>query len=291
MRPPRWLCGATVLWLLAAGPAMADDSVKVGLTPRVFPNPSGKQVKKAAAPFVSLFESATGVAGEAIEGGDAKALAAKLKKGEAQLGVFSGVEFAWAREANPKLEPLLLCVGGSRKVKALLLVRAGSKYKEPGDLAGRVLAAPAEPRGHCAIFLDHKCVTGRSMPKEFYKKVLRAADEEEALDEVVDGNAEAAVVDGGAWSSYRESKPGAAKKLRVLLDSGPLPPTVLAYQPGGLDGATVKRIRDGLVGVKGSKGGRQLLEQLRLSAFEKPPDGFDRELAAVAKEFPAPSAK
>src|SRR5262245_48988876 len=125
---PLWLCAAAALWLLAAGTAPAADDVKVGLTDRVFHVPTGKSLKKAAAPFVSLLESTTGVNGEAIEGGDAKGLAAKLKGGDVQLGVFSGVEFAWAKKANPKLEPLLLCVNGPRNVKALLLVRASSKY-------------------------------------------------------------------------------------------------------------------------------------------------------------------
>ena len=60
-------------------------------------------------------------------------------------------------------------------------------------------------------------------------------------------------MDGLAWSSYREGKPGAAKKLRVLLDSGPLPPPVVAYQSGRLDDATRKRIRDGLVGARGTR--------------------------------------
>jgi len=286
MRSPLWLCGATALWLLAAGPAAAEESVKVGLTDRVFHVPSGKSLKKAAAPFVSLLESTTGVSGEAVEGGSAKALAAKLKGGEVQLGVFTGVEFAWAKKANPKLEPLLLCVSGSRHVRALLLVRADSKYKKPGDLAGRALAQPADQRPHSSLFLERKCVTDGSTPKKFYKKVQEAADAEEALDEVVDGEADAAVVDGQAWASYREGKPGAAKRLRVLLDSGPLPPLVVAYQPGQLGDATLKRVRDGLIGARGTRRGRQLLNELRLSGFEKPPDGFDKELAAVAKAYP-----
>src|SRR5262249_15072408 len=186
----------------------------------------------AAKPFRSLLEQATGVSGTVVQGGKAGELAAKLKKDEVQLGVFQGVEFAWAKAANPKLEPLVICVNHSRTLRAYLIVRASDKVAKVADLKGKTMILPTETREHCRAFLECKCVTGNAKSTQFYKAVKTAADVEEALDEVCDGNATATVVDGLAWASYKKGKPGCAKKLRVLEASESFPTSVVACQSG-----------------------------------------------------------
>src|SRR5437660_295764 len=90
-----------------------------------------------------------------------------------------------------------------------------------GLLMTATLAGADETREHCKAFLRSQCLPDSATAKSFYRKVVRSADVEEALDDVVDGKVQAALVDGLAWESYRRAKPGAAKRLRVLLASEP----------------------------------------------------------------------
>ena len=62
-----------------------------------------------------------------------------------------------------------------------------------------------------------------------------STDVEEALDDVIDGKAEAALIDGLAWESYCSAKPGCARRLRVLLSSEAFPSAVIACQKGRFD--------------------------------------------------------
>src|SRR5262249_35078203 len=158
-------------------------------------------------------EDATGMSGAVVQGGSPRELAGKLKKDEVQLGVFQGVEYAWARTFNDKLVPLVICVNQARTLKAYLIVRAAWQGSKVSDLEGTSLILPAERREHCRAFLDYKCVSGDKAPTKFYSAIKTAEDVEEALDEVCDGNATATVVDGLPWSAFGKAKPGRAKKL------------------------------------------------------------------------------
>src|SRR5262245_57588441 len=93
------LCGVGVAAFLR-DPRLAfaqGGGIKVGLTETIFPGLSDAMLEMAAKPFHALLEAATGVSGTVIQGGPPRDLALKLKKNDVQLGVFQGIEFAWAR--------------------------------------------------------------------------------------------------------------------------------------------------------------------------------------------------
>jgi len=283
---------ALLVLSLAASPGSSqEEKIKVGTTESMFPGMSAERLRKASRPFKSLLEHSTGFSGEVVPGGEALSLADKLKKDDVQLGIFSGVEFAWAKEQNPKLEPLVILVNQKKSVKACLIVRADSAFKKPADLRGKTLSQPDEVRPHCQVFLERQIVPEGSTPKKFFKKVTTSADVEESLDDVVDGRVQAALVDALAWSSYRESKPGAAKRLRVLQETGDLPCSVIAYQSGRFNAAQLKSLRDGLIKTKDTRKGKDLLQQLRLTSFQPPHADYDKQLAEARKEFPTPKVK
>src|SRR4051812_25784793 len=64
-------------------------------------------------PLKAYMESETGMAGEIVLGGDALELGKKLDEDQAQIGVFHGHEFAWAKKKYPKLEPIVVCLSAS----------------------------------------------------------------------------------------------------------------------------------------------------------------------------------
>jgi len=282
------LCGAGLAGLLGTPLRTwaADGVIKMGVTDTIFPGLNGAQLTAATLPIRTLLESATGRGGRISLGGTPRALADKIKKDRVQMGVFQGVEFAWARASNPRLLPIVLCVTEERTLRAYLIVRASSKAQEPADLRGTTLALPAETRAHCSAFLRCKCLPDDAPMKSFFKKVVKATDVEEALDDVVNGNVEAALVDGLPWQTYRKTKPGCARKLRVLRASGEFPCAIIACQQGRYSDAQVKRFRSDLVSVGSTIRGKALLRLLTLTGFEAPPADYDRLIRATAQDYP-----
>jgi phosphonate transport system substrate-binding protein len=264
----------------------AERTVNVAMSETIFPGLKGEKLQKTVRPFKSMVESATRMTGQIVESEEPLKLADKIKKNEIQMGVFLGHEYAWARQRNPDLEPIVIGVNREKTLKAFLVVRASSSYKKPGDLRGRTLTLAKETPEHCKLFLRRKCVPEGTAAKRFFKKIVRSTDVEEALDDVVDGKAQAALVDRLAWASYRQNKPGAAKRLRILLDSAPFPCAVLACQKGRFSAAEMKRVRDWLIDAKNKRRGKELLEQLRITSFEAMPDAYGRLFENILEAYP-----
>lgn len=278
------LCGISLVGLSFG----ADETnVKVGVSQGLFPGKKGKDLTKAAGPFRDLFRRTTGLTGTPV-GAEGPEMSASLKKDELQLAVFQGIEYAWALQDNPKLQPIVLCVNESRSLKAYLITRANSDVKKPADLKGKTLALERETREHCMVFLRHAVIGDSTAPSKFFKKINRTEDVEAALDDVADGKVAAAVVDGLAWSSYRTAKPGVARRLHVLAESERFPTAVLACQSGRFSDSWVKHVRDGLIGARKSSKNRDLLQQLRLTGFEAPDADYDKLVRNVVKAYPPP---
>jgi ABC-type phosphate/phosphonate transport system substrate-binding protein len=282
------LCGVGLAALLRDGqPAYAQGpGITVGLSGSLFPGLSDGMLEMAAKPFRTLLEDATGVKGAVVQGGSPKELASRLKKDEVQLGVFQGIEYAWARAYNEKLVPVVLCVNQAKRLKGVLIVRASWKGTKVADLKGKSLMLPAETREHCRAFLERDCVAGGLPAKKFYSSIRKAEDVEEAMEEVTDGNVTAAVIDAHAWLSYSKAKPISAKKLRPLATSEEFPPSVVACQFGRFDGGQLTQFRTGLIAAKQTPKGKRLMEFLRMTGFEAAPDDFDQFAAGVARAYP-----
>ena len=107
-------------------PEKAKDAVHIGLVNTLFRDTPEALLKVVMEPFGSLMESQTGVHGQLIMAGDAHDLTQRLKDGKIQLGVFNGVEFAWAQQEYPELKPLMIAINKRRHLEACLVVRSDS---------------------------------------------------------------------------------------------------------------------------------------------------------------------
>src|SRR5207302_707113 len=94
---------------------------------------------------------------------------------------------------------------------------------------------------------------------------------EDALDDVVDDEAQATIVDGVCLDAYKRRKPGRCEKLKTLMLSEIFPSGVVAYHPGALDEATIQRFREGMLNAHKEPLGRQLLTMWKLTGFEPVP--------------------
>jgi ABC-type phosphate/phosphonate transport system substrate-binding protein len=289
------LCTAVACFMLPpappAGGAVRPSVVRIGLVGSLFRDMPEPVMKVLMAPFRSLLELQTGMTGELVAGGDAACLGRKLKEEQVHFGVFHGFEFAWARLKNPDLKPLVLCVNGDGTLRAQVVVRDDGPVTKMGDLRGCSVALPRFSREHCRLFLERRCTAPGCAPAKFFSKVTTPDAVEDALDDVVDGRCEAAVVDGLALEAYRKFKPGCAGHLRTLAQSELFPPAVVAYQPGILHEELIDRFREGMLAANATERGKKLMELCRITAFRAVPDDYDHMLESIAKAYPPPAAK
>ena len=251
---------------------------------------SAEKDSKEEAALKSLREfiqEETGFANEIISVKDGATVARQLAEGKLHLGIFQGYEFAWARP-DAKLQPLAVAVNVHRYREAYVLVNQASAVKDFAGLKGKSLALPKGAVGFIRLFAERQSEAQLSALAGYFSKVAEPENIEDALDEVVDKNVDAAVVDRVGLEAYRRRKPGRASELREVAQSQPFPPSVVAFYQGGLDQATLQRFRDGLLGTHKKVKGQKLLSLFRVTAFELVPADLDKVLEATRKTYPAP---
>jgi ABC-type phosphate/phosphonate transport system substrate-binding protein len=273
-----------------AGQEKAPSTVRLGLVDTLYHGTPEAIMQIGMRPLKAILEEQTGATGQVLAGGGVEELARRLKDDKVQLAVFHGVEFAWAREKQPTLKPLVIAVNQTRDARAELVVRKDARLAGPADLKGQAVALPRLSHQHCELFLERRCVPAGGTPEKYFSRVTAPGSDEDALDDVVDGGVQAAVVDTAFLEAYRKDKPGRAAKLKTLLASEAFPGAILviAYNPGVLDDKQLERFRDGMADAQSTDKGRQFLKLCRVTAFEAPSDDFEQTLADAAKAYPPP---
>lgn len=264
------------------------DSVNIGVVDTLFRDVPKDALNAAFGSFKELAAAEMGLKSdvEVVQGpfdiGD------RLASGRFQFGVFNGFEFAWLRKRHPDLTPLALIVNQQQRPHACLVVRGDSPAKDFAALRGKSLAFPNRTAEFGRLFLERACEKNGSDVKRFFGAMIRTQSLEDALDDVVDGKAAAAVVDGVGLASYEHRKPARFARLKVLERSIDFPAAVIAYRKGTFEDGTLDRMRGALVAYGQKPEGEQLLTLCRLSGFEDVPQDYDRLLAASAKAYPPP---
>jgi len=262
------------------------ETVRIGIVRSFFRDIPQSQVGASTPAFQKLMQAQTGLPSEVASPTDTDELADKLMRGQLHLGIFQGVEFAWMCQKHPDLRPLVIAVNQHPNRQAHLLVRQDFPAANFAGLNGKTLAIPKRSREHCLLFVERQCQQLGREPAKFFSRIPTPDNIEEALDDVVDGTVQAAVVDGVGLECYKRRKPGRFAKLKELLKSELFPDTVVAYRQGALDEATVKRFREGLLKADKTATGRLLLMLWTLTAFQPVPPDFDRMLTDIAKAYP-----
>ena len=278
---------AITLTIRAADPVKAPEKVKIGLVSTLFKEMPEQSVMAMMKPFGAIMYSQTGVNGELMPAGDAANLANLMSKNELQLGVFHGIEFAWVRQKHPDLQPLCIAVSSQPYLHAHLVVLADSQANNVGDVQNKSLTIPNHSRNHVHLFLRRRCqVSCNKLPESHFGKISGSANAEEALDDVVDKVAEAALVDGAALESYQRRKPGRYAKLKIVETSEKFPSAVIAYRQGMIDEATLAKFRAGMLNSTNTTLGRQLLALWKITSFAPVPGDYEKVLVDIVKLYP-----
>jgi len=219
---------------------------------------------------------------------DCEQLAAKMKAKTLHVGVFHGFEFAWVRDQYPEIAPLAVTLPPG-KGQACLVVHKNSPAASPKDLRGACVALPLFTKAHCELFLDR--LRGELPAGCCCRAKHDPMTPQDVLDEVAQGRLASALVDVSSLHAYQNNRPGLFPELRVLCQSEPFPPAVIAYRKGVLDPAAAAKIREGLVKVHQTPQGRAFLMLWKLKGFEAVPADFDNEMRRISKAYPPPAAK
>jgi ABC-type phosphate/phosphonate transport system substrate-binding protein len=281
------VCALLLLsWLSAAQAQQGTklDVLQIGTSGMLAP--AGTNEKEALQSLQSFIKDETGFANDIARQKDWKELAEKMAKGQLQLGVFNGYEFAWAQAKYPKLKPLALAQNGYLYLTVYVVARRDGPAKDFAGLEGQTLALPNMGQPELHLFVDRQCQNLGKPPNRFFSKVTSPTDLEEALDNVVDGVVTAAAADRTALEAYKRRKPARFNQLRPVAQSQPLPPTVVAYYDQVLDQATLTRFQQGLLDASHSDRGQTLLTLFRLTGFARVPADFEKVVAETGKTYP-----
>jgi ABC-type phosphate/phosphonate transport system substrate-binding protein len=236
-----------------------------------------------------MTQSQTGQKAEFFRAGDASQLAQLLTQGGVPLAVFHGIEFAWVSPKFPDLRPLMVVVNQDPHLRAVILVRQDDKATGFGDLKGRKITGAVPSCLHGALFLERLCRQTEMMaPDRFFTQVLTPANAEDAIDKVIDGAVDAAVVDQVAFDCYQRRKPARAARVHVLIRSEVFPAGVVAYRQGAIDSSNLDKLSQGMIAANKIASARQFMTLWKMTGFEPVPEDYPRLLNAILKSYPVP---
>lgn len=277
---------AVLLPLTAASEPPKPAALRIGVVSGMFRDFPKSAIPTLLKPFEMLMETQGGIRGQVQLGGDGPSLGKLLAEGQVDLGVFIGYEFAWARQQYPQLQPLVIGVNQRPQLRACLVVKEGCAAEGFDDLKGKVLALPYQSRPHCRLFAERRCRACGCAMESWLADIATPANEEDALDDVVDGLVDATVVDHLALEAFQQRKPGRFARLRTACLSEVFPTGVIAHAPGALDPAVLERLRQTLLHAHENKKGQQMLAFTGLTHFAAIPSDYDHVLADIARAYP-----
>jgi ABC-type phosphate/phosphonate transport system substrate-binding protein len=262
------------------------DVLRIGSSGTLNPS-GGKQDEKSSLDTLKAFiKDETGLDSEIERLKTWQELLDKMAKGQLQVGVFQGFEYAYAQEKHPDLKPLAVSVNVYVYPVVYVVTGRDNKAKDFAGLQGQSLALLADSPGYVRLFIDRQCEAAGKKTDAFFSKIETRDNYEVALDDAVDGVVAAAAADRAALDAFKRRKPGRFNKLKPVAQSQPLPPAVVAYYGNHLDEATRKQFRKGLLEAANKEKGQTMLTLFRLTGFQEPPADFEKVLADTRAAYP-----
>jgi ABC-type phosphate/phosphonate transport system substrate-binding protein len=284
-----------VLACIAVAPARAqkgnDYLLRIGATSTLTGKANDSKEKTGQELLHQFIKEETGLNNEVTGQEKWESLAEKLAKGQTQLGVFQGYEFAWAQDRYPQLKPLALGVNVYTFPAACVMVKRDNPATDFGALKGQTLASPVTAKGFLKLFIQRQPAMRGKSEDAYFSKVIPAENVEDALDDVVDGKVAAIVVEQTASDAFKRRKPGRFKQLKEIARSQPFPPVTVAYFGTTLDPGTLQRFRASLLKASTKEKGEMLLTLGQLTGFVAVPPDFEQVVAQTRKSYPYEPSK
>src|SRR6266850_4051008 len=149
MIPRTFMSAGCFLIFAATHLAAADpDIIRIGVVDSLVKDLTPGKRKLLDSEFPSLMLEFTGLKSEVVQGGDPLMAGKYFADGKWHLGVFQGVDFAWAQSKDAKLQPLMIAIGPRREIHAVLVVKKDSAAAGFADLKGKAVQL-LQAREHC----------------------------------------------------------------------------------------------------------------------------------------------
>jgi ABC-type phosphate/phosphonate transport system substrate-binding protein len=264
------------------------DVLRIGTSGTLNSEHEAKE-KGALMSLKAFIKDETGLDNEIVREKNWQEMTEKLAKGEIQVGVYMGYEFAWAQEKHAKLKPLALAVNIYRYPVVYVVTRKDAKVEKLAGLQGQSISISSESSRLVRMFVDREAEAAGKKSDAFFTNVASPDSVEDALDDVVDGKVQAAAVDRAALEAFKRRKPGRFKQLKEVAQSQQMPPPVIAQYGDVLDAATLQKFERGLLNADKKEAGQTTLTLFHLTGFEKSPADFEKVLAECRKTYPPTS--
>jgi ABC-type phosphate/phosphonate transport system substrate-binding protein len=283
-------CAATVL---LAGPVVGQgiDVLRIGSSGATTDKAAQRKENSSLGTLQRFIKDETGLDNKIIRQKNWRELTDKMAKGQLELGVFEGYEFAWAQAKLPGLAPLALAVNVHRYPVAFVVVKRDNQARDFAGLKGKSIYLPPAGPHHLRLFVERQSEISGKKAEAFFSKITSQENVEDALDDVVDGVVDAAAVDQTALEAFKRRKPVRFNRLKELTRSQPLPSAVIAYYGKVPAEALRRRFLEGLLAADRKDQGKMLLALFRVTGFQAIPTDFAKVLARTRKDYPIPVEK
>ena len=126
--PPLLAALVLVGWLGSAASARADEKkarrLRIAMVESLFRDSPAALAKPVVEAFRMMVQAQTGLDSEILRGDPACRLGGRICDNDVQIGIFQGVEYAWAKQKNPELKPLMVIINQQpRRHGALVVAR------------------------------------------------------------------------------------------------------------------------------------------------------------------------
>lgn len=264
--------------------AASHEPVKVALLESVFAGQDRDKVVEQIKPFAEIIQKDTKT--EAVF--DVMSLSqveSEFKTGKIQLVILTGLEYSWLQAAYPEAKALLVASIDEGSTRTVVVTKESDAAKDLKDLSGAKVAIPDRIPFVSQYYLQ--ATLGQPLDKAFQQK--KSGNVDETLEEVLDGNARAAIVTGAGMEVFKERKPGRFKKLKAIHTSMDFPPATVMYNEKHADKDALAKFKDALLKSNEKPEGARVLTLYKLKGFEEVPAGFEQKVQEVAKAYPRKS--
>lgn len=279
-----WLVAVAVVLLWSPRPAPAQGVVRIGLPDSLVKELSPGKQALVDSEFRDLVQEFTGLKADVFQGGTGAEAAQKLEAKEWDLAVLQGVEMAWVKDKHPTIRTLMIAANDPRQIRAMVVVKKDGGPASVADLKGKPVQM-YKGKLHIRLFTEKQA---GGDPTAFFGKFAQTSSAETALDAVLTGAAQAALVDNVALESYKKIHPGRNARLKVIAQSELFPSVAVAYKQSALSEELQKAFVAGMLKANKSEKGREAMANFRIATFEPVPTDYGEMLSAIAKIYPAP---
>ena len=287
-----WAWVLVMMWGVFGVPAQAQQAKKIsvlhiGTSGSLALNASGTKEETALDALKDFIKDETGFDNEIIKQKNYQELTQKMARGELELGVFPGYEFA-VQAKDPKLQALALAVDVYPYRYAYLMVRRDGKITDFAALKGQALSLPNVGQPQLRLYVEHLSEAQGQPLQAFFSKISTPNSWKMPWTTWLTAWCRAAVVDLVGLEAYARRKPGRFNRLKVLMHSQPFPPPLVAYYDNRR-GSSHAAALSGWAPPRQPQGkGTTATGAFPTHCFHAPPPEWTKVLAETRKDYPPP---